>query len=321
MSAIVAFAGTIGLLLVSAAALIAALVVTRQKRRDLEQRVSFVSGSAQPDHRAKPIQSPPGIAAPKSRAPIRRLFSIGTDRQWGMRANGVVLVAVAIVAALAAWLIAHAALHFSYPITILAVVGGFVLAPRTLLLRQQRGTEQRFMVLFPDAIDMVIRMVRAGLPITAAARAIANDAPEPVNIVFRTLADRVDIGVPFEDALTLAGEEVGLPDFRFFCVAISLQRATGGNLVATLEIMAEIIRKRRTVRLRAQAMTGEIRMSAYILGGLPFLVTGAMLVISPAYMVPLITDPRGNVIVGIALLGLALAFVTMRQMLRSVTMA
>ena len=150
-----------------------------------------------------------------------------------------------------------------------------------------------------------------------AARAFA----APVNLVFRSIADQVDIGVPFEAALAVSGESIGLPDFRFFAVAISLQRETGGNLAATLEILADIIRKRRTVRLRAQAATGEIRMSAYILGALPFLVTGTFLVISPGYLTPLATDPRGHVIVGLALLGLTLAYLTMRRMLHSVTMA
>jgi len=168
---------------------------------------------------------------------------------------------------------------------------------------------------------MVIRMLRAGLPITAATRAVGNEAPAPVNLVFRSIADQVDIGVPFEVALAASAESIGLPDFRFFSVAISLQRETGGNLAVTLEILADIIRKRRTVRLRAQAATGEIRMSAYILGALPFLVTATFLVISPGYLTPLATDPRGHVIVGVALLGLALAYLTMRRMLHSVTMA
>jgi tight adherence protein B len=168
---------------------------------------------------------------------------------------------------------------------------------------------------------MIIRMLRAGLPITAAARNVGDEAPAPVNLVFQSIADQVDIGVPFEAAIAAAGESVGLPDFRFFAVAIALQRETGGNLAATLEILADIIRKRRNVRLRAQAATGEIRMSAYILGALPFLVTGAFLVISPGYLTPLATDPRGHVIVGAALLGLTLAYLTMRRMLHSVTMA
>jgi tight adherence protein B len=321
MNETLALAAAAGLLLVSGVALLTAFIVARKSRLSLGRRVRLASGSLTPVDPGTIMKVPTVASVSRSGTGVRRLFSIGTPHQWGMRANAFVLILIALAASIAIWLMLRTALHFNILIAAPAALAAFFLAPRAFLQKQQRGSEQKFMVLFPDAIDMVIRMVRAGLPITAAARTIALEAPAPVSIVFRTLADRVDIGVPFEDALTKAGEEVGLPDFRFFCVAISLQRATGGNLVATLEIMAEIIRKRRTVRLRAQAMTGEIRMSAYILAGLPFLVTGAMLVVSPGYMTPLITDPRGNVIVGMAILGLVLAYLSMRHMLKSVTMA
>jgi tight adherence protein B len=82
------------------------------------------------------------------------------------------------------------------------------------------------------------------------------------------------IGIPFGEALSASGEKIALPDFRFFAVAINLQYATGGNLVFTLETLASIIRKRRAVRARAKALTSEIRLSAYVLGSLPFMTLG-----------------------------------------------
>lgn len=321
MSALAPLATIAGLLLISAGAWFFALTMTRRERLVLESRMNLVSGlaaSASPDAAAIAAARKSTSAAG---AWIRRAFSIGAARRWGMDAGGVKLVVLAMVAALATWLLLRGAMHFSNKIALPAACGGFMLAPRLLLRRQQRRTEQRFMVLFPDAIDMAVRIMRAGLPITAATRAIANEAPTPVNKVFRVLADKVDIGIPFETALVTAGETIGLPDFRFFAVAISLQRATGGNLTATLEMLAEMVRKRRTVRLQAQASTGEVRMSAIILGALPFFVTGTFLLISPGYLAPLITDPRGNVIIGLALFGLMLAYLTMQRMLHSVTMA
>jgi tight adherence protein B len=321
MRGLLPLALTLGLLVVGGAAWFAALVVTRRARLNLERRVNLVSRTQQLEAPADPARAPLSKSLLATGVWIRRIFTVGSARRWGMRTNGLVLIAVASAAGIAAWLLMHTGLKFAGWISILVAVGAFVFAPHALLRRQQRRTEQQFMVLFPDAIDMAIRMLRAGLPITAATRAIGNEAPVPVNLVFRSIADQVDIGVPFESALAAAGESIGLPDFRFFSVAISLQRETGGNLAATLEILADIIRKRRTVRLRAQAATGEVRMSAYILGALPFLVTGTFLVISPGYLTPLATDPRGHVIVGMALLGLTLAYWTMRRMLHSVTMA
>jgi tight adherence protein B len=309
-------------LLVIAAAWVSALVMTRRTRIAMERRVSLVSSAVAPavvhDQAATSALHQALLAAGTR---VRRLFTLGTAHRWGMRVNSPTLIVVACLAAAGGWVATHTALQFPYWIAIPATVAGFWMAPRMLLQRQQRRTEQQFMVQFPDAIDMVIRMLRAGLPITAAARAVGNEAPPPVSLVFRSIADQVDIGVPFEVALAAAGESVGLPDFRFFAVAVSLQRDTGGNLAVTLEILGDIIRKRRTVRLRAQAATGEVRMSAAILGGLPFLVTGAFLVISPAYLRPLVVDPRGHMVIAAILVCLTLAYVTMRRMLHSVTMS
>jgi tight adherence protein B len=321
VSALLPLVVTLFFLLSGGAAWFGALVVTRRARLGLERRVSLVSGRPEPAVHKQPATSAMRKAASPAGMSIRRLFTLGIARRWAMRINSLALLAIAALGAALAWMLTHSALQFPYWIAVPATVGGFMLAPRVVLNRQQRRTEQQFMMVFPDAIDMIIRMLRAGLPITAATRTVGNEAPAPIDGVFRRIADQVDIGIPFDTALAAAGESIGLPDFRFFAVAVALQRDTGGNLAATLDILADIIRKRRTVRLRAQAATGEIRMSAYILGALPFLVTGTFLVISPGYLTPLATDPRGHIIVGVAILGLALAYLTMRRMLHSVTMA
>jgi tight adherence protein B len=311
----------IALLFGSAAAWSAALLVSRRKRRALERRVSLAAGAQTREQPGTDAAAPLSNASPLADSWMRRAFSVAAPRRWGMRASDATLIAVGAASAVAAWLLFRSTVHFSYWICVPVTCCCFVLGPRTLLTRQQRLTEQGFMLLFPDAVDMAVRMLRAGLPITAATRAVADEAPAPVNLVFKSVADQLDIGIPFEAALAAAGERVALPDFRFFAVAISLQRATGGNLAATLETLAEIVRKRRTVRLQARAATGEVRMSAFILSALPFFVTGALLLVSPRYLAPLVDDPRGNVIVGLALMGLLLAYLTMRRMLHSVTMA
>ena len=141
----------------------------------------------------------------------------------------------------------------------------------------------------------------------------------PVSDVFTNLADQMAIGITFEDALAVAGERVGLPDFRFFVTAVALQRATGGNLASTLEILSEIMRKRRAMRLKARAVTGEVRMSAYVLGSMPFFVIGGLLLVTPNYLEPLIVDSRGNVIIAMAVVSLAIGFGTIQRMMRSVT--
>jgi tight adherence protein B len=102
-------------------------------------------------------------------------------------------------------------------------------------------------------------------------------------------------------------------------VAVALQYATGGNLVATLETLSEIVRKRRIARLKAKAVSAEVRLSTYILSALPFLVIGALLVVSPDYLKPLIADRTGNWILGGAIGSLLTGLFVMRNMMNSVS--
>ncbi len=177
------------------------------------------------------------------------------------------------------------------------------------------------MELFPNGIDMMVRMLRAGMPVSAAVRNIQADSPAPLSTVFGEIADQVALGVPFEDAVETASEHIGLAGFRFLAVALNVQHSTGGNLAATLQNLSELIRKQRALRLKAAAATAEVRMSAYVLGALPIITLGALLLFRPEYVAPLFHDRRGNYILAAAAILLVLAFMTMRGMVRRVTAA
>lgn len=305
-------------LAISGATLFAALMERRKTRRGLEYRITLITRT--------PIESslPAVLSLPmtwigRMGAGLRRLFTFGIPRHWGMHTGNMTLFLIALIASMAMWLLVHIVLGFSSWIAAAPVIGIFLFAPRACLQHEQNKAEKEFMNVFPDSIDMVIRMLRAGLPITTAITAISLEAPHPVNKVFAMLAEQVGIGIPLDEALDATGKRIGLPDFRFFSVAVSLQRATGGNLASTLEILTDIMRKRRAIRLKTHAATAEVRLSAYVLGAMPFFVVCALLVVNPAYLAPLVKDPRGNMIVGIATFSLLLALVTMRHMMRSLT--
>ncbi len=308
-------------LLSAGAGLFATLAHVRNARLALAAHIKLVrrDGNAPDGQQA----GAGGHAAPDMRAMLearmRRWFAAGLPHTWGMRAGLIPLGLMSLGGGGAAWLLVRSGLHFSPWIGGAISLAAFFFAPRMWLKREQGRAGQQFLTLLPDTIDMVIRMLRAGLPVTAAIRAVGIEAAPPVDLVFARIADQMGIGISFEDALAQAAERIGLPDFRFFAIAISLQRATGGNLATTLTILSEIMRKRRAMRLKARAATGEVRMSAYILGAMPFLVIGALLVADPSYLAPLISDPRGNVILGIATGMLIAGFAIMRQMMRSVT--
>jgi tight adherence protein B len=312
---------TLVLLGLIGASLFVALGYFRRLRQEREARIALVTGSGGTveDLATAHSEQPESGWLAELASSVRHVFSFGLARNWGMRAAPVLLLGIALCGAASSWLLLRKGFHLSLfavgPVTLIM----FFLLPRMWLKHEQNAADQKFVAVFPETIDMMIRMLRAGLPVTATIRAIGAEAAPPVNHVFAHIADQMEIGIPFEDALSIAGRDIGLPDFRFFAVSISLQRATGGNLTATLGILSEIMRKRRAMRQKGKAVTGEVRMSAYVLGAVPFFVIGAELVLSPRYLMPLFTDPRGNVIIGIAAVMMFAGFASIRMMLRSVT--
>ena len=143
-------------------------------------------------------------------------------------------------------------------------------------------------------------MLRAGLPMTAAMRVVGDEGEPPVNGVFAMIADQVGIGIPIEQALDAGSRASGprrLPLLRRRgAAAIS----AGGNIAATLDMLSGIMRKRRAVRMKAKSATAEIRLTGYVLGSLPFITIGILLILQPGYLDPLFADPRGHVILGAA---------------------
>ena len=314
----------LGVLAAVGAGLVLALRGVRQKRHGFERRMLLLSGGGGDD----PAEGGAGAAEFRKSgwlqrlgAQLRDVFAVGLPRTWGMTAEALTLIITACAGAGAAWFAARSGMNLPDWVSLAMTAAAFCFAPRALLKHQQNGADQAFIEVFPDTIDMVIRMLRAGLPVTAAVRSVGEEAPPPVNAVFTSLADQMAIGITFEDALARAGQRIALADFRFFAVAISLQRATGGNLATTLDILSDIMRKRRAMRLKAKATTGEVRMSAYVLGAIPLLVIGGILVITPDYLAPMIVDPRGKVILAVAVISLLAGFGIIRQMMRSVTHA
>lgn len=311
-------AAMLALFVLSGGALIGALMLSRRARLEMESRVRLVAAASE-IRLGETVDFWLQARSKRFDEKLRRLFTLGRARTWGMKTTGVGLSGMVLLIAATTWLLTRLALGlpilFAVPLTALVAF----LIPRAILLRQQKQAERQFTDLFPDAVTAIARMLRAGLPVSSAVRSISSESPPPINAVFAMIADQVEIGAPIEDALDATSRHIGLPDFRFFAVAVVLQHATGGNLAVTLEILADIVRRRRAVRLKARATTAEIRVSAYVLAFLPFFIIGSLLIVQPGYLTPLVADPRGHVILALAIGGLLLAGLTMRQMMRSVT--
>jgi tight adherence protein B len=150
----------------------------------------------------------------------------------------------------------------------------------------------KFNTNFPDAIELMVRGLRSGLPITETLGIVAGEIPGPVGIEFRAVSDKMKIGRTMEAALQETADRLGTPEFQFFVITLAIQRETGGNLAETLSNLADVLRKRAQMKLKIRAMSSESKASAYIVGSLPFIVFTLVWMINPDYMGNFFTDQR-----------------------------
>ena len=181
-----------------------------------------------------------------------------------------------------------------------------VIARRRELLLQQ----------FPDALAMMVRSVRVGIPVLGAITGVAREAPAPTSLEFDRLANDVAVGKPLDDAVDEMGLRNGLTEYRFFSTVIALQAQTGGALTETLENLADLIRKRLALRERGRALSAEARTSAMILGALPVVMGAGLWALNPDYIGVLFTTSTGRAILGAAFLLLACGALTMRTIIK-----
>lgn len=226
------------------------------------------------------------------------------------------LAGAAVFAALAALLYATRVMGFAPILTIVLTGGAAVAAPTFLLRFAQSRYQNRFLDVFPDALDLVGRAVSAGLPVFDAMEVAAREIRSPVGEEFQRTLDEVRVGVEIEEALRNTALRVRIPDFWFYVVALVLQRRTGGGLAETLGNLSSIIRRRREIRLKARALTAELKASAVVLAIMPFLIALALLLISPELMSPLFADPRGRFMFGLAFLSIAAGMAVMAALIK-----
>ncbi len=162
------------------------------------------------------------------------------------------------------------------------LVVGFFIGKRT----------NQFNAKFPDAIELLVRGLRSGLPVTETLSVVSSEVPGPVGIEFKGIVERIKIGRTMEESLQETADRLGIPEFNFFCITLAIQRETGGNLAETLSNLADVLRKRAQMKLKIKAMSSESKASAYIVGSLPFIVFGMIYWINPDYLGGFFTDER-----------------------------
>jgi tight adherence protein B len=150
----------------------------------------------------------------------------------------------------------------------------------------------KFTAKLPDAIELLVRGLRSGLPITETIAVVGNEVPGPVGDEFRMVTDKMKIGRTMDAALQETADRLGTPEFQFFVISIAIQRETGGNLAETLANLANVLRMRGQMKLKIKAMSSESKASAYIIGSLPFIVFGLIWFINGTYMQTFFIDQR-----------------------------
>ena len=205
-----------------------------------------------------------------------------TVGQYGMATFGL----VAIIAALL--MIRGAPLALSLLVAV--VIGGGL--PHFVVGYFIKRRVNKFNAKFPDAIELLVRGLRSGLPISETMAVVGAEVPGPVGEEFRAVSDKMKIGRTMDAALQDTADRLGTPEFQFFVISIAIQRETGGNLAETLANLATVLRQRGQMKLKIKAMSSESKASAYIVGSLPFIVFGLIMWISPAYMGNFFVDQR-----------------------------
>jgi tight adherence protein B len=185
--------------------------------------------------------------------------------------------------------------------------------PNVWLGWKARRRAKLFNLLFPEAIDLIVRALRAGLPVQEAIGNVARDIKDPVGAIFRRVQQEVQLGVPIETALWRVANTVQTSEFNFLIVSLSIQRDTGGNLAETLANLSALLRARQQLRLKIRAFTSEARTTMMIMVGLPFLVGGGLFLISPGYIGPLFTTETGQMIAAGAACSMGLGIFIMNK--------
>jgi tight adherence protein B len=238
----------------------------------------------------------------------RRLDATG--RNWTIGCYAMASIGVALAVAIAAALC-------GLPLLLVLVAGLFagIMLPTKFIGMLIDRRIRAFTARFPDAIDLLVRGLRSGLPISETLSVVGTEVPGPVGIEFRAVSDRMKIGRTMDSALQETADRLETPEFQFFVITLAIQRETGGNLAETLANLADVLRRRAQLRLKVKAMASESKASAMILGALPFVVFLLIYAVNGEYMAKFFSDQRLTMIGGGGVLWMAIGAYIMAQMI------
>ena len=222
-----------------------------------------------------------------SRADKLRLRLAQTGKKWTMQqymsaSGGLTFVIMAL-------------LWFQGAPLYLALFGGLLVGaglPHMVINFMIGRRIKKFTSNFPDAIELLVRGLKSGLPVGETLGVVAKEIPGPVGEEFKMVTEKIKIGKTMEDALQETADRLGTAEFQFFVITLAIQRETGGNLAETLANLADVLRKRAQMKMKIRAMSSESKASAYIVGSLPFFVFGMVWIVNRQYLAGFFYEPR-----------------------------
>jgi tight adherence protein B len=196
----------------------------------------------------------------------------------------------------------------------MAFAGSFGL-PRWILKFLKKRREAKFLNGFPDAVDVIVRGIKSGLPLLDCMRVISNDSPEPIRSEFRAIIETQSFGIPLGDACTKLYERIPVAEANFFGIVISIQQKAGGNLAEALGNLSRVLRDRKKMKAKIQAMSMEAKASAGIIGSLPPGVMTLVWLTSPSYIELLWTESLGRLMLAACAFWMFIGVMVMRKMI------
>lgn len=195
------------------------------------------------------------------------------------------------------------------------LLAGALGLPRWFVSFRRSRRVKSFLNEFPNALDVIVRAVKSGLPLNDAIRLIANESPEPVKTEFRRIVDSQQMGLSIPDATLRMPETMPCTEASFFGIVIQIQSQAGGNLSEALGNLSRVLRDRKKMKAKVAALSMEAKASAAIIGALPFIVAFLVYLSSPNYLMPLFTTSVGHLILGVSAVWMSIGIFVMRKMM------
>jgi tight adherence protein B len=287
-------------------------IVSSRGRNEKVQRTSARSAQVDNDQRRRQIVRSLKDNERKQRAAAfslsNRLHQAGLKIQVPIFCMGAGGLGVA-VAGLAIFM--HQKLLLALPMGFVAAVG-FPLWVLGFLAKQRRA---KFVLIFADAVDIIVRGIRSGLPLHDCLKVIGKESPEPLAGEFRWLVENLSLGMPIDQAMDKVVERMPVPELRFFAIVLNIQQKAGGNLGEALANLSAVVRSRRMMREKVKALASEAVASACIIGALPPIVMGLIQMTNPTYLSILFVDPRGHMWLAAGAVSMTIGIFVMRKMI------